>query len=117
MIHILQYVCCMLIASPEQLHIHITVCTKVEKQTRTRNIISWPKRQQVQSMRPNAHVRSMEGWRGLPWIGIGKTYQKQFWKDDCDCRSRTDGLNMKLLLVVRIQDCFALPQVHLAWIV
>ena len=44
-------------------------------------------------MRPNVHVHSMEGWRGRPWIGIGKTNQKQFWMDDCDCTSRTDGLD------------------------
>ena len=113
MIHILQYVRRMLFASPEQLHIHITACTNVEKQTHTHTKYHfWPKHQRVQSMRPNVHVRSMEGWRGLPWTGIGKTNQKQFWMDDCDCMSRTDGLKMKLLLVVHIQDCLVLPQMH-----
>ena len=90
-------------------------CWKTD--THTQNIIFWPKHQRVQSMRPNVHVRSMEGWRRLPWIGVGKTNQKQFGMDDCDCRSRTDGLKMKLLLVVHIQDCLVLPQMHLAWIV
>ena len=78
MIRILQYVRCMLFASPEQLHIHITACTNVESRHTHEISFLGQKHQRVQSTRPNVHVRSMEGWRGLPWIGIGKTNQKQF---------------------------------------
>ena len=118
-IHISQYVRCMLFASPEQLHIHIySVYQVLKKHTHTPNIISWPKHQWVQSMQPKAFTCIL--WKdGMDDHGLelAKRNQKQFWMDDCDCRSRTDGLKMKLRLVVHIQDCLVLPQMHLAWIV
>ena len=67
----------------------------------------------------NAARRSRAFYGRMAWTTVDWNWQNKpkTCLDGCDCRSGTDSLKMKLLLVVHIQDCPVVPQMHLPWIV